>query len=89
MEIRYDYNDLDYNDLDYNAELPKSICVQKTIDFDDDATRLYVTKVGRYANVDSHLAVHQKPLILIRLSDYSWVLPMEMSHAREIIRSVW
>lgn len=84
MEIRYDYND-----LDYNAELPKSICVQKTIDFNDDAIRLYVTKVGRYANVDSHLAVHQKPLILIRLSHYSWVLPMEMSGAREIIRSVW
>lgn len=50
---------------------------------------LHVTDVGRYANVDSHLAAHQRPLILIRLSDYSRPSPMEMFRARKIIRSVW
>lgn len=37
--------------------------------------------IDRYANVDRHLAAHQKPLILIRLSDYSAVAAraMEMS----------
>lgn len=56
---------------------------------DDDDARLRVTEAAWYPNVDSHLAAHQKPLILIRLSDYSRGPPMEMFHVREIIPSVW
>lgn len=55
----------------------------------DVATRLHVTEAGRYANVDSHLAAHQKLLILIRLSDYSRFQLMEMFRAWKVIRSVW
>lgn len=55
----------------------------------DVATRLHVTEASRYANVDSHLAAHQKLLILIRLSDYSRFQLMEMFRAWKVIRSVW
>lgn len=51
--------------------------------------RIHVVRAGRYANVDRHLAAHQKPLILIRLSDYSAaVATMEMFHVLEVIRPV-
>lgn len=45
---------------------------------------------GRYANVDRHLAVHQKQLILIRLSDYSAAAARDGDvRVQEIILPVW
>lgn len=47
-------------------------------------------RTGRYTNADRHLAAHQKPLILIRLSDYS-AAAMRDGDVRiwDIILPVW
>lgn len=47
-------------------------------------------RAGRYANADRHLAVHQKQLILIRLSDYSTAAARDGDvRVQEIILSIW
>jgi len=47
-------------------------------------------RTGRYANVDRHLAAHQKSLILIRLSDYSTAAARDGDvHVWKIILPVW
>lgn len=47
-------------------------------------------RAGRYVNVDRHLAAHQKPLILIRLSDYSAAVAYDGDVCVwEIILSEW
>jgi len=50
----------------------------------------YVSTASWYANVDRHLAAHQKPLILIRLSDYSAAATCDGDvRVWEIILPVW